>query len=653
MHDIDTLLQDLYDRSIDKTSVLELINRLAEGESLDDILKMSHRPVDIHTFIHDPYFMGTTLTNLWESTIESVEEVINGGYSEAIFTGSIGRAKTTRATIVCAYNLYTLSCHHSPQEALGLMENSDLYVVMINRTDTLARKVTYSKFRKLIERIPYFRERFMFDEGVESEMRFPKNIFVIPSIPSNENLLGLDVVSGIVDEANFYSLTENSKRSLDGGTYDQAEEIYHGLVTRIASRFEGIDPTLRGCLSVVSSFKHSEDFTSTRIKEVEEARKRGEKIITYISTGSQWDFLPPTRKDGTRRFSETRFKVAIGNKRLRSEIIPDESPEHVQGREVIEVPDNFLPQFQRNIEKALRDLAGRVSGSTGSYFSNPEVVWDAVANWNSREFTNMFAIPEEELGWDLNDGFDILNKYYRPQHAHIPRFMHMDLSLTSDWLGLAIGYSPNDTVKRQRYTDPDYMLDSAPNIIIEGMLSIRPPKVGEIQYAELRRLIYYILEKTRIPLKYVSADGFQSVDHLQILKTRLNVETKKISVEGEEAYKSLKNTYDDARIIHPNHPVYMREILHVVQDEKTGRIDHLAHFSKDLSDAVCGVHTNIQRIYAAGELYRGNKSVMRGLYQPTNKTMEMTSHSADQELKPSKRDSRKISRVLKKKPSLP
>ena len=573
--DLQALFAKLYNDVGDSNACDMFIQRLADGETIDDILSMSHKPVGIRTFIQDPYFMGGVLNNVWPSTIESVVEVIEGGYAEAIFTGSLGRAKTTRATIIAAYNLYVLSCYLNPQERLGLMPNSSLYIVMMNKTEALAKRVTYAKFRKLIERIPYFQKEFPFDKSLESEMRFANSIYVIPSVPNNDNLLGMDVVSCLIDEINFYDYVQHSKRADDGGAYDQGTDVYHGLVTRIKSRFEGIPVNLRGCLSVVSSFKHSEDFTTRRIKEVEQMQNDGEEVYTYISTGSQWDFIPRHRPDGTPRFSETCFKVAIGNKKLKSEIIVLD--DDALGREVIEVPDNFREQFKRNIEKALRDLAGRVSGSTGSYFSDPEIVWAAVEMWNSNRFTHLFNVQDEEEGWDLDNGYDILNKQFILRNPHIPRFLHLDLSLTNDWLGLAIGHSPNDKQRPTHIHQGKHELDSAPNVIYDGLLSIRPPKQGQIKYGELRKLIYYIVEKTRIPLKHVSCDGFQSADNLQILAQRLGVTTNVISTEGETPFKTFKNAYEEGRIQHHNHPVYMGELLHLVQDEKTGRVDHTAN----------------------------------------------------------------------------
>lgn len=735
---------------------LEMLKCLNNKEEL---LSKKYNPVGIETFIKDPYFMGRVLDQVWSTVVESVENVINGGYTEAVFDGSIGRGKcfaygteilmydntvkqvqdivkgdrvmgwdfrprivtglargreslydvkqehgcnyrvnashilslrhketnrifnisvneylklsekgcsnlegwrpeinfkhnypslpkrdkvtitkagrgayygfevyggrdkmfllpdltvvhnTTRATIVCAYNLYRLSCYRQPQRVLGLMDNSDLFIAMINKSETLAKKVTYSKFRKLIEGIPYFQENFMFDKTVENEMRFPNNIFVIPSNADNENLLGMDVISGLVDEVNFYDLVENSKRSKDGKTFDQAVEVYNGLVRRITSRFDGLSSDLIGCMCVVSSRSHEGDFTDRKIKEVEELIAEGKDIKTYISTGSYWSFVPQYREDGTQRYSSEKFLVAIGNRKLKSEIIDD--IKFANGRRVIEVPENFFEQFRKDIEGAIRDIAGEVSGNTGSYFSDPEIVWGAVNDFKDAGYQDVFNVDS----FNLENGLPEINPDYKVLHKNARRFIHLDLSETTDAAGIVIGYSNDDrkviSSRRQSLGETDH----APICIIEGAIAIEPPLQGQIKYSDIRRLTYYLIDKVGIPIKWVSADGFQSTDMLQLLQDDRGLVTKhKLSVEQEEkGYKPLKNAFEDGRVLLCHNAILIDEILHVVRKEN-GKIDHIPGRTKDISDGAAGVYSHMLIRYADKTLYSKSRSVIQGLY---------------------------------------
>ena len=589
----------------DHPALIEFTDRLSTGEF--NSFEMTHEPVGIEEFISDPYFMGGILDEIWPKTIESVKEVIRGGYAEAVFDGSIGRAKTTRATIVAAYNLYVLSCYKNPQRSLGLMSNSSIYGVMINKNETLARKVTYAKFRKLIELIPYFLENFMFDKSVDSEMRFPNDIFIIPTNADNDKLLGMDVLFGIVDEINFYDVTEKSKRSRDGGTFDQAMLIYDGMIRRIKSRFEGINPSMRGCISVVSSRAYKGDFTDRKIKQIECDRIEGKKIHTYISTGSYWTFAPQYRKDGTKRYSDETFYVAIGTNQFRSEII--KTPIDTKGREVISVPETFRDGFEKDIEGALRDHAGMVSGSTGSYFSNPEIVHAAIGEFFNLKRQRMFEVEE----YDLEKGMPPFNPEYRLPNPSVPRFLHLDLSRSSDNTGIGIAHSVYDTTPRTKRSQSFIDFEPAPIIEYDDFIAITPPKNGEIDYALVRKFIYLIKDKTGMRISWVSADSYQSKDMLSILKRKLICDIQTISVEDEESYKILKNAFAEGRVVLPNHELMVDELLHVVK-QSDGNINHLPNRSKDVCDTAAGCYKNMLRVYESGKLYLSGRSNLANLY---------------------------------------
>ena len=556
-------MQQLY--GADSPEFLAFVENLSTG---GNVFEKKYEPVPIKQFIEDPYFMGNILGEIWPNVISSVTDVINGKYEEAIFDGCLGRGKTTRATIVCAYHLYVLSCYVSPQKVLGLMPNSDLYIAMLNKTMELAERVTYAKFRKLIETIPYFRENFQHDDNIKSEMRFPNGIFVIASNADNDKLMGIDLVTILIDEINFYAVTEKSKRTHNKSTYNQALTIYNGVKARIASRFEGIDIGIKGCMCVVSSRAYKDDFTGTKIKEIAQRKKDGLPETIYLSTGSFWSFAPQYRKDGSQRFADDTFLLAIGSDRLKSEIIDDISEAH--GREVIDVPVNYRKNFEEDIERNIRDLAGTVSGVTGSYFTNPEIVWAATDPFVAK-FERIFTQEE----WDLSLGLPDINPNYRLYHPLTPRFIHLDLSLTGDNTGIGIAHSITDEKVRTSRLQPSTDFEKAPIIIYDDFLAINPPEVGEISYASIRKLLYYLMDVVGLKIKWVSADTYNSNDMLQILAEKRGIETTKLSVEKEEPYLAVKNAYNEERVILAPHEMAINELLTVILDDK-GNIDHTA-----------------------------------------------------------------------------
>src|SRR6266481_3893670 len=57
---------------------------------LDTLTKIEYKrtPVDMETFIKDPYYLGNTCDNIYPKLLKDLEELFSGGYHEAVWTGS-------------------------------------------------------------------------------------------------------------------------------------------------------------------------------------------------------------------------------------------------------------------------------------------------------------------------------------------------------------------------------------------------------------------------------------------------------------------------------------------------------------------------------------------------------------------------------------
>ncbi len=75
-----------------------------------------------------------------------------------------------------------------------------------------------------------------------------------------------------------------------------------------------------------------------------------------------------------------------------------------------------------------------------------------------------------------------------------PRYCHLDLALSGDSAGLAIGHCRG--FKRLRRSE---MVDELmPIICLDVLLEIRPPPGGEINFEKIRKLLYMLLERGNI-----------------------------------------------------------------------------------------------------------------------------------------------------------
>lgn len=130
-----------------------------------------------------------------------------------------------------------------------------------------------------------------------------------------------------------------------------------GSKTRFTNR--GQNPSL----TVLASSKRSEkSFLETHMKK--KLKTDGEN--TYIVDEPVWNVRPPSE------YSGRRFKVALGNKFLASEVISDESliPDlKNRGYQILDVPVEYKANFLEDIDRALCDYAGISSSEITKYIS--------------------------------------------------------------------------------------------------------------------------------------------------------------------------------------------------------------------------------------------------------------------------------------------
>lgn len=592
----------------------EFLSLVADnGGDISRIGAKTHETVSIREFVEDPYFLGVLTESLWETTKEDVINCIEQSAVEYILTGGIGVAKSTRAYIVNAYYLYLVSAEINPQLTFGILPNDKLVMCMLNKTEKLAYSVTYMGFRSLIESIPYFKENYLHNQKLESRMDFKNKVSVIYGAAYSDNILGMNVFSGVIDELNFMNKILKSKQAADGGEFNQAKNIYATLVRRIKSRFDMKSVNHYGVIALVSSKDSDDDFTSNRIREVKEQEKKLRRL-TYISDVAQWEMLPKYNADGTLRYCGDKFTVAIGNKRYPSEIVKIKGEwsssmlgvDHTEDdRVTLDVPIELLTDFQDDIEGALRDFAGKASRGSLSFITNVAALYATHERFDDSPYERLFAVDE----WCLDEGMPPLNPKYRVYNKTALRCMHIDLGHTQDRCGISFGHSISDRVKVAYGVK---LKERAPEVIIDDAIGINAPKNGEIIFADVRKLVYYLRDSIGIPIKYVTLDGFNSIDTLQILAAE-GFDTSYLSVSGHTAYSDLRDAITSGRILIPNNEILFDEFIHLEQDPKTKIVDHTATSTNDIADATCGVYSKLMKLYAEGLLHKGT-GILTSLY---------------------------------------
>lgn len=542
--------------------------------ALEYISAPTIRPmVGIREFIESPYYMGAVKSDgtqtIYPKVMDELEALNSGQYDEAVLTGGIGSGKTTVALYSTAYQLYRLSCYEDPHHLYGLDPSSEIVFIFQSITAKAAKAVDYQRFRAMIEKSQYFREHFIFDKTLESELIFPKRIIVRPVSSKDTAAVGQNVFGGIIDEINQMALIEDSRMSIDRGFYDQAKALYDSISKRRRSRF-GMAGSLPGLLCMVSSARYPGQFTDGKIDEAHKQISDTGKSTIYIYDKCEWDVKPPSRYTGKW------FDIFIGDEGRKPRILHVGEAATFKPEDhylIRAIPEEYRADFERDMMGSLRDTAGVATIARHPFIPDREQVMLCIRKTDIIFARDVVDFVETKL--------DIALPFHNPK---IPRFVHCDLALTGDSAGVAIGHVEKFiTVERG-----NNQLEVLPLIYIDALLEIKPPRGGEIQLFKVREIIY-ALKKMGMNIHWCSFDQFQSRDSMQLLKQQ----GYQVGYQSMDAntmpYDFLKNAIYDNRVSIPRHEKVLKELLSLEKDVKRNKIDHPANGSKDVADALAGV----------------------------------------------------------------
>lgn len=334
-------------------------------------------PVDIQTFVESPYFLNSRGT-LYPAVMEELRKLNSGKYVEAVLTGAIGTGKSTIALFTTAYQLYVLSCLKDPHILFGLDPSSEIVFVFQSLNKQLAKSIDYERFRAMLAKSPYFSRDFPFDKKLKSEMVFPERVVVRPLSGDVNAAIGSNVFGAILDEINFMSVVEQSRMAVDGGVFDQANEMYNSIVRRRKSRFMTAGGRLPGMICLVSSKRYPGEFTDRKQHEAREELARTGKTGIFVYDRTLWQIKP----QGT--YGDKRFRLFLGDLARKPCILEE-------GREVasedagmiMEIPEEFRSEFDRDMLSAIRDIAGSATFALHPFIINTEAVSKAFGQCQS------------------------------------------------------------------------------------------------------------------------------------------------------------------------------------------------------------------------------------------------------------------------------
>ncbi len=579
----------------DPDEVAKILNRLEDSEYI-------RSPIQFEEWLEDDYYLGhigKTLYSVWK---DDLIELFTGNYDEAVITGSIGSGKNTMTGVAMARMIYEMSCLRDPQLTFRLEEGSEISFACISLNERLAKRAVFGSIKSKITSSRYFMEQFPFKQ-TQRELRFPNNIQIAASSSAISSALSLNTFGGILDEVNFMPATpprvekirHGSRRT--GERTSHAETLYRMLLRRMKSRYS-IDGKIPGILMIISSRAHKEAFTERRIAEAANDHR------IFVRSYALWEAKPRIL------FSSETFYVLVGNEQIQSRIV-DTNDDRLRlekfigsdpswaDSKIIEVPNDFRMDFEKNLEEALQDLAGIATLSISPFIQRRESVYACIDKERTHPMPHVEWNPKDQphIDWSkLVKTHTVKDRRGNESHFRGPivsptamRHVHIDTSLNKDSTGICIGHTFGQTEITRRDHEGNEFTEQAPLIYVDFMLRVIPPPGEDIILADIRTLLYSFMDQG-YKFGLCTTDSYQSVEMRQYMELQRGVETKLLSVDKTtDPYKELRSAMYEGRIRYYHYQPFLYEIQRVIHDKVKRKVDHPDGGSKDVADAVAGV----------------------------------------------------------------
>lgn len=553
---------------------IEVSHRLAEMSG-----EYEERMPTIMEFITSPRYLGKVLVDgdgnlsVYPIWVEALKEIYPTPYTtsglEIFLAGGIGLGKTTCAKIITLYDIAHLLCLKNPHRSFKLLPTTIIRYMLMNATKALAGDVLLGEILEWIENSPFFRDKL----STKGDTLFIKKIDIGMG-SRGKDALGQATVGAIFSEINDMTVV-----------HGQADDVFDTIYTRMKSRFDGKGRPMIGHIIIDSSNKGVRSFSDIRIEQKVEKEQNDFIVFKYPHWAAKWHLGG---------YSGVFFKVFAGDQHKDPCIIEDDIEPQILAlydpSRIIDVPVEHRQEFEFNIIKSLRDLAGVSTFGTWSFISSTEVLEAAAGHVNpvSRDSAIVLDFFDEEQ--QLADYIDLDRLLFLNQAT---RFIHLDLGIKSDSTGIACSYLKEyrdfeiyDPVTSKRITVRSPVIDT------EWVMEITCVPGQEVPIYKLKNFILTMNQKG-YQIGCVSTDGYQSTNLRQDL-TLAGIEAQLISVDrNKDPYNNLRNAILEGRYIMPNHPKLKKELKEL--EELDGKYDHPSDGSKDVADAACGSHENCLR----------------------------------------------------------
>lgn len=572
-------------------SILKEYSDTGSSNSLNNLLLEDWKeiPVDILTFIKDDNYLGKAwkdpegnckLFPYWEGVLTKLfPDPYTTRVNNLIESGGRGLGKSEIAITCMLYIMYRLMCLRNPHAYYNLKVTEKFAFAFMNITKKLSEDIGINKFQSTIQLSPWFLSK--------GEMTQRNNLpywvapdyinIIIGSQPSH--VIGQPVLAAFFDEIDF--IRNQDVEIQKERAKDMLDTAMGGMKTRFTNH--GQNP---GLVILASSKRSDKSFLESHMRTSLE--NEPENVI--IVDEPTWNIRPASE------YSGKKFKVALGNKFLASQVISDNDTNleywTSKGYSILEVPVEYKSKFLEEIDRALADYAGIASSELSKYISG-----ERFNSCKSEKARNLFTRDIIEVGnspTDTQQYYDYVDlTRLDPKLRNKPLFIHLDMSVSGDKTGIAGTWIVGKKPKVENEPEDNSLIYQ-----LAFGVSVKAPKGYQVSFEKNRKFIIWLREQG-FNIKGISADTFQSYDTLQELKSRgFNCDTLSVDrVEPQshicKPYQYFKTTIYENRLIvfKEDSALLTEEVINLERNANSGKIDHPDNGrfgSKDLSDACCG-----------------------------------------------------------------
>ncbi|NQY58446.1 hypothetical protein [Cognatishimia sp.] len=558
---------------------------------MEAIFECERLPVTIEEFLTNPDYLGKN--TYWPSIHRDMKKLCPDTWAgerhptEVILTGAIGTAKTFKTNIALCYTLYFLTCFKNPHNLFGLIKDKPLFLGCTAGNTKTARDNVYEVVKNMFLSMPYIDKcGIIYNKDKDSELEIGKTKHIKFAVfpPDLTKIQGYDLIAASIEEVNTMAVIQHSKKvaSEEGGmgVFDQAERVINEALVRRQSRFPMIKNRVDiGGIYIVSSANHENDYTSKALRKMQQLGKRPEQLVFNYRT---WDALPPNR------YSSETFPVLVGTKDYSGKIL---SPEELENKQypvearIEHVPLNYLPDFERDFNKAQRDILGVSNASTNVFIGKPEFLNVAMSRYKESKIKYYLDRKNYDLGVHAMPRV-IVENLPSGKDRQVPRIAHIDLALSGDYCGVTVSRSLGKQANTLLDKDGKKIVQEVPIFLCEFSISFKASKGVEIDLEKVVDFVILLKKEHNLNIVKFSFDQWQSVFAIQRIR-KLGFQADTFSTKDTpESYEFFKDLLYHERIILPRNDLLFDEAINLQKDEKTQKIDHAPGKHNDIIDSV-------------------------------------------------------------------